>query len=66
MVVSMRNWINVEDSLPDKVGDYIVKIKSGGVECLFYDGAKFVRLHSGSTLPVAVSHWMHMPAVPKE
>lgn len=58
-----RNWISVEERLPDHFGEVLVHYENGDVRegCLFPDGG-FIH----ERLYGRVTHWMPMPFPPVE
>lgn len=62
-------WISVEDQLPDRDDDYLVRHKAGHLEVAQYDLGRWL-LHGedGFLLPLTdkVTHWMSLPEPPKE
>ena len=65
-------WISVKERLPDESGDYLTLRKSGICAVLGYS-AKYHAFNSCDNLPksslkyrIKVTHWMPLPAAPKE
>ena len=70
--IEKRQWISVEDRLPEKDSRVLVYFRSAkneGIEDCYFSGMRnrFVLYHTFEEIPdgITITHWMPMPEPPK-
>ena len=59
----MREWISVEDAVPESEGMYLCRFDDGAIESFYYWGGEDEEWGMSNCV---VTHWMPIPEPPED